>query len=67
MDAAAVDAEVLGHPLGAVVADRDEGVHGGRVLADQPQRLAAVRLAEAVEEVVLALQRADDRARAARA
>ncbi len=60
VDASAVEAEVGGHEVGVVVARRHEGVHRSRVPADQLLRLRPVPVAEAFQEEVLALERADD-------
>ena len=67
VDAAPLDPEILAHPVRAVLAHGHERVDRCRVLANEPQRLDAERLSEAVEEAVFALQRADDRTRSARA
>src|SRR5262245_25294074 len=54
------DAQVAGHVAGVIVADRDEGVDIFRMLVNQFERLAAIRLAHSVKKKVLALKRAAD-------
>jgi hypothetical protein len=60
VDALARQAEVLRHEGGVVVADREEGVHGSDLPADERERLRAVRLDQVLQEQVLPLQRAAD-------